>query len=579
MGKITKSLILKLLIIYLAGMALLMFVTLFVQSNVLNKQLLIFQQSKIEKLGDTIAAASSDPMSNFNFSLLDEFASQILKDPDITDVVFKDADGKRLNSNIKTNNKNNSVLGKSYMFPILSDGSKIGSLEIRAINKTIKALSSNLQFQIGAVFASGFVIFIFLLWFTSNKLIISPLNLLLSSMQSFKNSKKEVVVEIKSNDEIGRLSESFNSLTKSLIQNMNEINFETEAAEKAAEEANKMKKNLDTEYKYLERSTNVIIEAMNKFGKGDLSISIKAERDTGEIYNLFESFNRTVTKMKQTILQVADAVDATSSASTQISSSAEEMTAGAQEQSAQTSEIATAMEEMSSTIVETNQNTALAAEAAKDSGVLAEEGGRAVEDSVAGMEKISQVVHSAAGTVKVLGEQSEKIGKIVDVINDIADQTNLLALNAAIEAARAGEQGRGFAVVADEVRKLAERTTTATKEIADMIKQLQTGTAETVSSIEQGVEEANKGKVLVAKAGELINEIVKSSSKVMDVVTQVATASEEQSATAEEISKNIESINMVAQESANGVGQIAKAAEDLNRLTEDLQQLVNRFKV
>ncbi len=331
--------------------------------------------------------------------------------------------------------------------------------------------------------------------------------------------------------------------------------------------------------KYLDRSTNKIMTAMERFADGDLTVQVKSEKNDDAIAKLFSSFNEAVQKMKQMILHITDAVEATASASTQISSSAEEMAAGSQEQSAQTGEIATAMEEMSSTILETNQNTSVAAEAAKDSGTLAEEGGEAVTATIAGMDKIAKVVLSASDTVKKLGENSEKIGEIIHVINDIADQTNLLALNAAIEAARAGEQGRGFAVVADEVRKLAERTTTATKEIAGMINQLQTGTTETVTSIEQGVQEVNTGKELAAKAGESIQEMVNSSTRVLDVITQVATASEEQAATAEEISKNIESINMVAQESAVGVEQIAKASEDLNRLTENLQQLVTQFKV
>jgi methyl-accepting chemotaxis protein len=185
----------------------------------------------------------------------------------------------------------------------------------------------------------------------------------------------------------------------------------------------------------------------------------------------------------------------------------------------------------------------------------------------------------SAETVKELGKSSDQIGEIVSVIDDIADQTNLLALNAAIEAARAGEQGRGFAVVADEVRKLAERTTKATKEIAQMIKKIQTDTEGAVESMEQGTKEVESGIYLADKAGESLKDIVSISQKVTDMVSQIAVASEQQSSASEQISKNVEAISAVTSETASGTQQVARAAEDLNRLTENLQELVGQFKV
>jgi methyl-accepting chemotaxis protein len=255
------------------------------------------------------------------------------------------------------------------------------------------------------------------------------------------------------------------------------------------------------------------------------------------------------------------------------------MAAGAQEQSAQTTEVASAIEQMTKTIFETTQNVTRASETAKTSGNIAHDGGKVVGDTINGMNRIADVVTQAAGMVKELGSSSDKIGEIVQVIDDIADQTNLLALNAAIEAARAGEQGRGFAVVADEVRKLAERTTKATKEIALMIKQIQKDTGNAVESMEKGTEEVNNGKLLTQKAEDALNQIIGSSKEVVENITQVAAASEEQSSAAEQISKNIESINSVTQESAAGTQQIARAAEDLNKLTDNLQNLVSKFKI
>jgi methyl-accepting chemotaxis protein len=310
--------------------------------------------------------------------------------------------------------------------------------------------------------------------------------------------------------------------------------------------------------------------------KGDLTARVQGEYQ-GDHAMIKDSINQMADSLDNALREVGEAVSATASASSQISSSTEELAAGAQEQTSQTTEVASAVEEMTKTILENSKNAGETANTAKEAKAAAEQGGKVVSETVTGMKQIAEVVKKSAETVQELGKSSDQIGEIIEVIDDIADQTNLLALNAAIEAARAGEQGRGFAVVADEVRKLAERTTKATKEIAGMIKKIQIETKGAVDSMGEGTKKVDQGILLADKAGVSLQEIVGISQKVGDMVSQIAAASEEQSSASEQISKNVEAISSVTNETASGTQQIARAAEDLNRLTENLQGLITRF--
>lgn len=206
-------------------------------------------------------------------------------------------------------------------------------------------------------------------------------------------------------------------------------------------------------------------------------------------------------------------------------------------------QIATAMEEMSMTVNEVAGNTSNAADSASKVSDNAHEGQKVVNQAVEEMQKVAELVRSSAVIVGNLGATSEKIGEFVNVINEIADQTNLLALNAAIEAARAGEMGRGFAVVADEVRRLAERTMKSTKQISTMVAEIQNGTQLAVESIELGKSEAEKGEALSHKAEDSLISIVQSIEEIKNVIAQIATASEEQAATATVIASSLEEIS------------------------------------
>ncbi len=476
-------------------------------------------------------------------------------------------------------------------------------------------------FILSTLLITGLVIYI------SDK-ITKPINKAVDAIKEISTGDLSTRLTVESEDEIGVMSETFNKFTdglrnlvnilnevskgnvelyfeprsnkdeiapainntvKSLKELISETNILLESALKGRLEVRGDVSKFKGGFKEILNGMNELMEVIHKpiaegssvleiLSTGDLTARMEGNYE-GYFNNIKESINTLATSFNSLILELSEAVQATASAATQISASAEEMAAGAQEQSAQASEVATAVEEMTSTIFETTKNANVAAENAKIAGDTANTGGQVVYKTVEGMNRISEVVGRAAGTVQALGKSSDQIGEIVQVINDIADQTNLLALNAAIEAARAGEQGRGFAVVADEVRKLAERTTKATKEIAVMIKQIQKDTSDAVTSIQAGEKEVEGGKVMAVKSGESLKEIVTAANKVVDMINAVATASEEQSSAAEEISKSIESINNVTHESATGIQQIARASEDLNRLTENLKALTERFRI
>jgi methyl-accepting chemotaxis protein len=283
--------------------------------------------------------------------------------------------------------------------------------------------------------------------------------------------------------------------------------------------------------------------------------------------------------LREIVHSIAGTAEHVASASEEILSAATRQSQGAEAQKDQATQVATAMQEMSATVCQVSGNSNNAAEASRRAAELARQGGLIVEETLAKMRAIAESTGKTGKRVEELGKSSDQIGRIVGVIDEIADQTNLLALNAAIEAARAGEQGRGFAVVADEVRKLAERTTSATKEIAQMIQTVQRETEVAVLAIEEGTRQVEEGVQTTAQAGHALREILETSESVGGMISDIATAGTEQSVTSETISNNMEQIANLVRESAEGSKQSAEACEDLSGRALELQSIIANFKM
>jgi len=323
---------------------------------------------------------------------------------------------------------------------------------------------------------------------------------------------------------------------------------------------------------------NEAVILTNKVSEGDLTVNLEAG-SSNEIGQLITSLKNMTEKLKKLIGDITSASNNIASASQELSASSEQMSKGVTEQSGRATQIATATNEMSQTVVDVAKNASTIASSATETAKVAKEGEDIVEKSVQEVKAIADTVNDSAKVMAALGERSKQIGDIVNVIKDIADQTNLLALNAAIEAARAGEQGRGFAVVADEVRKLAERTAKATSEIGDMIGAIQEEMEKAVTSMENGTKRVEVGVEFSAKAGEALRVIVGSVSELQSMVQQIATSTEEMSTASEQISGDIEMISNVSKETAVSSNQVSQSSSDLARLATSLQEVVKLFKV
>ncbi|OXS01862.1 methyl-accepting chemotaxis protein [Shewanella algae] len=323
---------------------------------------------------------------------------------------------------------------------------------------------------------------------------------------------------------------------------------------------------------------NILTQLKKIRSDSDLTVQFKTF-NADELGQISDNLRDVISHLRGILNNIANAANTVSDSATELSSFTQQTNERMHRQQAETEQTATAMNEMTATVSEVAQSTTAAADSAHSADASAANGDSIVQESIASMVALSAQIQGTAQVITHLANESQNIGRVLDVIKGIAEQTNLLALNAAIEAARAGEQGRGFAVVADEVRTLASRTHSSTQEIESMIATLQTGVQEAVTAMEQGITQVEQANSKANMAGVALKEIVVSVDSIAQLNTHIATAAEEQSSVAEDINRSIMTISDITQQSAQAANELTESVSNLSHLAENMRAEVARFRL
>ena len=361
--------------------------------------------------------------------------------------------------------------------------------------------------------------------------------------------------EVISMDELGEMSISLNNMLNrnlSLIQSQDERNA-------------------------IQDSIMKLLDEVSDVAKGDLTIEAEVTEDiTGAIA---DSFNYMIYQLRNIVFNVQDATLQVISSASCIQETAEQLADGSSIQAEQIIDSSAALDEMAVSIQQVSENASLSSAVAEQALMNAKQGAQAVQNTIQGMQKIRSQVQATAKRIKRLGERSQEISEIVQLIGDIADRTSILALNASIQAARAGEAGRSFAVVAEEVERLAERSTNATKQIASLVNAIQNETNEAVIAMEESTHEVVQGSQVADKAGQALNEIESVSSHLAELIQSISLASTQQARGSDNLSKAMNEISEVTQHTATGTKQAANSIKQLTTLVDELRDSVSIFKV
>ncbi len=382
-----------------------------------------------------------------------------------------------------------------------------------------------------------------------------PINVLAQTADRIAKGDNTARATVGSDDEIGQLADAFNSMIDARV---------------------KAKEDTD-DYKRLQEGIRDLLKVTSEASDGNLAV--RAQVTEGALGNVSDAINLMLENVSDLLKEVQTAANRVASSATEIQASSEQLSQGSVKQTSEIVNTTTAVQEMAANIESVSNNATSAAEAASRARQAAENGAKAVQQVIDGMERIRQNVQAGAKKIKRLGERSMEISTIVHTISQISSQTDMLALNAAIEAARAGEHGRGFTVVAEEVRKLAERTATATKEIEKLISGIQAETNESVSAMEQQTVEVESESQVVVSTGNELARIRESSSQSAELINEINLAAKQQVRGASGVVKAMETVSTIAQQAQAGANQTKRATESLASLSTDLIGSLSKFKI